>query len=500
MQSLLIIGAGSAGLAAGCYAQMNGYRTTILEMATTPGGLCTSWERGGYLFDGSVAGLAGCAPGSPLYRLWQEIGVAAYCPLFHGENFGHIHGLDGKAVSVYTNIDRLQSHLLDLYPAEERPVLEFTKALRGVLDIDIPFSDAAGLKAVQQGIRNAVSSIAHLPVLLKYGKMTVLDFASTIQDPYLAQAFSNLVHFGGPDVPLLTVLLPLAYAHKGMSGIPLRGWLSFARAIERRFLELGGKVRYNAKAAGLIVENAAVRGVALEDGTKLYADRVLSAADGRFSHSMLLGKSEKEIRELFVPDQLSDQPVQVNIGVDMDLSADDGPVTYILAEPFRAAGREHGKITVHNKYYDDKAAPKGKSAVTAFMDSGYDWWKNIAADTGRYEEEKGRCADMVIQTVEQYHPGFRDRTEVVEVSTPLTRERLTGNWRGAMQARKPDRSMIKALMQSAPRYADKGIEGLYMAGQWVEAWGGITTAVLSGRKAVQAMCKNDGKRFTASRV
>ena len=57
-KSMLIIGAGTAGLAAGCYARMNGYKTTIFEMGEHPGGLCTSWKRQEYLFDGSVAGLA----------------------------------------------------------------------------------------------------------------------------------------------------------------------------------------------------------------------------------------------------------------------------------------------------------------------------------------------------------------------------------------------------------------------------------------------------------
>ena len=37
-KSIIIIGAGIAGLAAGCYGQMNGYRTQIFEMDTEPGG------------------------------------------------------------------------------------------------------------------------------------------------------------------------------------------------------------------------------------------------------------------------------------------------------------------------------------------------------------------------------------------------------------------------------------------------------------------------------
>ena len=45
-KSILIIGGGIAGLAAGCYARMNGYRAKIFEMHSLPGGLCTAWERG----------------------------------------------------------------------------------------------------------------------------------------------------------------------------------------------------------------------------------------------------------------------------------------------------------------------------------------------------------------------------------------------------------------------------------------------------------------------
>lgn len=42
-KSVVIIGAGIAGLAAGCYARMNGYDSLILEMHDKPGGLCTAW-------------------------------------------------------------------------------------------------------------------------------------------------------------------------------------------------------------------------------------------------------------------------------------------------------------------------------------------------------------------------------------------------------------------------------------------------------------------------
>lgn len=491
--ALLIIGGGVAGLTSGCYARMNGYRATIFEMGDKPGGLCTSWERKGYLFDGSVAGLAGSAPGSSLYKLWEEIGVAKYCPLYYGESFGRIHCLDGRTIIVYTNIDRLEQHLIDNFPSETVHLKKFIRALRSVLDIDIPFSDANGWEAMKHQYSVFISALSHLPALMKYGTMTIRQFAAKFKDPALVSVFNNLVHFGGPDVPLLTVLLPIAYAHRKMAGIPLKGWLSFAQAIERRFIELGGSIQYQSKVERLIIENGAVKGIILADGSRHFADRVLSAADGRFSQSLLLGKPEGDTKQTFNPNAVSDQPVQVNIGVDMDFSAEEGPVTYILHDSFNAAGREHGRITVHNKCFDPEAAPKGKSAITVFLDSDYLWWKDFASDKARYKREKERCAEAVIDIMEHYRPGFKDKIEVVDVSTPLTRERYTGNWMGAMQAWKPDSSIIRAILQSRPKYAYKDIQGLYMAGQWVEAWGGITTTAQSGRKAIQAMCRHDAE-------
>lgn len=44
-KSIIIVGAGIAGLAAGCYGQMNGYKTRIFELHSAPGGLCTAAAR-----------------------------------------------------------------------------------------------------------------------------------------------------------------------------------------------------------------------------------------------------------------------------------------------------------------------------------------------------------------------------------------------------------------------------------------------------------------------
>ena len=187
------------------------------------------------------------------------------------------------------------------------------------------------------------------------------------------------------------------------------------------------------------------------------------------------------------------------MGVNDDFSNLDGPATYLLEKPFEAAGHQHSRITVHNKFYDPSCAPNGKSALTVFLDSSYQWWQQCKKD-GCYEQEKNRAAREVIKTIELFRPGFADRVEVIDVSTPLTRERYTGNWLGAMQAFKPSSNLISALLSGGAGYEFKNVKNYFMAGQWVEAWGGITTAAQSGRKVASAICKKDKKRFITSAV
>lgn len=68
-KSIIIIGAGIAGLSAGCYGRMNGYRTQIFERHNIPGGVCTAWQRKGYTIDGCIHWLVGSSPGSNFHRL-----------------------------------------------------------------------------------------------------------------------------------------------------------------------------------------------------------------------------------------------------------------------------------------------------------------------------------------------------------------------------------------------------------------------------------------------
>jgi len=66
---IVIVGGGVAGLSTCCYARMNGYEAEIHESHTIPGGLCTTWKRGCYQFDGSLEWLVGHGFKKPVPRM-----------------------------------------------------------------------------------------------------------------------------------------------------------------------------------------------------------------------------------------------------------------------------------------------------------------------------------------------------------------------------------------------------------------------------------------------
>ena len=180
----------------------SGYRTTILEMGQVPGGLCTSWRRKGYLFDGSVAGLAGTSPEAPIYRLWRDIGVVDYCPLYDPVDFGTVVAPDGRAVTVYTDIDRLEAHLLESFPARRG---DRSPSSCGRCAPACASTSRSGPRAVWRASSptpgRAQRRCAACRRCSGTGASRCVEFNARLQDPFCRQVFDNLVHFGGPDVP-----------------------------------------------------------------------------------------------------------------------------------------------------------------------------------------------------------------------------------------------------------------------------------------------------------
>ncbi|MBM3149464.1 MAG: NAD(P)/FAD-dependent oxidoreductase, partial [Chloroflexi bacterium] len=117
-KSIIVIGAGLAGLSAGCYAQMNGYRCHTFEHHSKPGGVAAAWKREGYLIDGGIHFLIGHRPGQPIFELYRELGIQTddFPTLITYSRF--IDEASGVSLDITGDLERLMHDLKAIAPAD----------------------------------------------------------------------------------------------------------------------------------------------------------------------------------------------------------------------------------------------------------------------------------------------------------------------------------------------------------------------------------------------
>lgn len=488
-KTMIIIGAGIAGLSTGCYGQMNGYSTEIFELHNLPGGLCTSWKRKGYTFDGCIHWLVGSNKNSSMYKMWEELGAVQGQKFVNHDEFTRIIAKNGKTFILYTNVDQLEKHMKELAPEDTLLIREWCNVIRDLSKVDLP------LDIEEYSLGEKIKTIKELWPLIKnfrkYSKTSVKSFAERFKNPFMREVIPQI--FGLEEFSLIPLLFTLAWMNAENAAFPIGGSLAFAHKIEKKYLELGGTIHYNSPVKKIIVKEHKAIGIGLEDGREFFADYIISAADGHKTiFEMLEGKYIDNKILGYYRDLLIFKPeIQVSIGVNRDLSNEPHSVKIPLNSPIEIGGEIYRNIGIKHYCFDNSLAPQGKSTVVALLTSNYDYWSKLYKTPEKYTAEKKRISSIVIESLEELYPGISVQVEVIDVATPMTYERYTGNWQGSMEGWLPSTKGFGLRM----RKDLPGLKNFFMAGQWVEPGGGIPTAALSGRNLMKKLCKKDHTQF-----
>lgn len=499
-KSIIIIGAGVAGLSAGCYAQMNGYNSQIFELHTQPGGLCTSWSRKGFTFDGCIHWLVGSSEHGLMNNLWKELGALKEREVVNHDEFMRIQGMDGRSLVMYTDINRFEKHLLELSPADKKQIHEFASIVRKLSKFSPIIGKPRELMTAVDGLSMIPKMLPVMGIFKKYSQMTAQEYANQFQDELIREALPAIA-LGIPDFPALALLMTLGYLTNQNAGYPIGGSLKFAQNIEKRYQGLGGKIEYKARVEKILVEGRRAVGVRLTDGSEYRADIVISAADGYATiFKMLDGKYvNAEIQGYYKEMPIFRPIVQVSMGVKRDLARQPHALVRKLKQPITIAGEKRDTIMLKHYCYDPTLAPEGKSVVEVMYPCDYAYWKALADEPEKYETEKKLIALTVMNEIDKVYPGFSDQVEVVDVATPLTYERYTGNWQGSMEGwLLTTRSMAMQMNGKEMSKTLPGLENFYMIGQWVEPGGGLPTGAISARNVMQLICHQNKKAFVVS--
>ncbi|MBK5092968.1 MAG: NAD(P)/FAD-dependent oxidoreductase [Actinobacteria bacterium] len=492
-KEITIIGSGMGGLASGIYARLNGYRATIFEQHALPGGQCASWKRKGYTLDGCIHHLMGCEPGSRLYTLWEELGVMPR-ELAATKECVSVASPEGRMFLDYYDTEALEQHLKDLSPRDASTIEQYARAIPRFARYDL-------MGEAMMGTRTGLLKM--LPGLLglaKWFRPNMEQFAGRFRDPFLRRAFP-LLEYSIKDMPFFMHLAKHAYGYRGGIEWPVGASIGLARSMEKRFLELGGEVHYRSGVERVLTEGGKATGVILEDGSEHRSDIVISNADGRKTIIGMLGGRfiNESIRKFCRPPLDDETPwaVHVFLGVARDLSDEPSALVQLLEEPVTIAGHMTDSLEMQMYGFDPTIAPQGKGVIKVELVSSYSKWKELYSDKKRYDWEKERVAEQVIDVLESTHfPGIRGQIEVVDVPTMMTWERFMGGSYGFMTG--PAKKFSPMDMFFGKGYSTlPGLSNFYLVGTWATATGALFANARSGRRAIQAACESEGKSFVS---
>jgi phytoene dehydrogenase-like protein len=490
LSTALIVGAGISGLAAGIALRQSGIQAEIYESHSIPGGASTGWRRGEYFFEGGMHWLTGSSPKSPLNALWRELGALGEdVAVENRDPFLTIEHGGGEA-RLFRDPKRLRNELCSHFPEDEREIARLCRDILVFSRVQMPVTDLKGLKLRRKSPSPLPALLRLLPALPKmtaYSKMSTAEYAGRFQNPALRALLLGVV---GGENAATALLFTLGTLAAGDGGCPEGGSVAMAARMARKFEGLGGRIHYGRQVRRVLTRDGRASGLLLADGdlieseTVLVTQDLLSAIDALFDPPLSAPWAEEQRRKA--------APVLcsfVSLGVRADLGGRSKAAVFALPRPFICAGERYESVLPY-LYAGPPHAPQGQAAITlAFMGDHYAFWQ-AARQRGEYETEKARLGEGCIRLLEELLPETRSRFELYDVATPLSYERYLHSFKGSWMSLQRKGEFPRTLPSGL-----SGISGLYFAGQRLMPPGGLPVALLTGRAAAQAVCRDHGLIF-----
>ncbi len=483
---VVVVGAGLGGLSAATWLSKEGKNVLLLERHRVPGGYASSFKRGRFEFEISLHELSGLgteADKGPLWKLFEQIGIFDKVEFFNIPEF-YRSVFPDVDVTIPLGRENFEEVLCGAFPAEAEGLKAFSAAC-------YDFASQA-LKANRVGMKNVMAEPDKYPVLMKYFGKSLSEVLNPMVADEKARGVLGQI-WGYYCLPpsqlsfLIYALGTVSYLRFGPAHIK-----GTSQSLSQAFMDIieenGSDVWLNTGVSRIMATGGKVYGVVTDEGDKIDCPYVVCNANPMTTCLDLIGPDE-------VPDWylkrlgagsggastfnvylgldctyqelgLKNHETFVNTGYDLD-GHYELMRKGIEVEPAEAA------VTAYNAV-DPSYSPPGTTAMVITLIARADPW--LALPPEKYVDTKNMVAERVIKLAERVAPDLRKHIEEVEVATPLTNARYTGN---------PDGSIIGfnetfsgTGMERMP--ARGPLEGLYFSNAWVNIGGGYEPSIYGG--------------------
>lgn len=486
VKSVIVIGSGFAGLSAASFMAKQGWKVTVLEKNSTPGGRARQWKEDGFTFD----------MGPSFY--WMPDVFERYFAQF------------GKKVSDYYTLERLDPSYRVYWNEGYTDMPADFEQLKKVFESIEPGSAARLEKFLagaaykyDAGINNLVykpgrsltefmdwqtiSGVFKLQVFSSIKK----HIAKYFTHPKLRQLMEFPVLFLGAlpeDTPALYSLMNYADIVGG-TWYPKGGMYSIVDGMYRLALELGVDFQFDENVKEIRIEKGAARSV-LTDKSSYSADAVISGADYHFTEKELLPPAYRSYSESWWNKKImAPSCLLYYVGLNKKLKQ---PVHHSLF--FDVSFEQHGKEIYKDPRWpaeplfyvsvssltDESAAPPGQENIVFLIPVA----SGLEGDT---EELRDNYFKKIVRRMEQ-HLGESILDSVVYKKTYSVSDFVHdyNSFRGNAYG------LANTLMQTAifrPSCKSKKVSNLFYTGQLTVPGPGVPPSLISGEVVAKQVVK-----------
>ncbi|WOC32673.1 MULTISPECIES: phytoene desaturase family protein [Caproicibacterium] len=489
---IAIIGAGVAGLSAGIYAQLHGFRTTIYEKNGVAGGACMSWLQGNLPMEGSMRYLWGVRDGTPLYDCWNEVGALRETMFVNPDSFFTAED-SGETVALCQDLDTFLRHTEKISP-EDAPLLErFCGLVRKAQAYELPVDKPADLRSPLEALRANTASGEVAKVLAKLYTVSLADFAQQFHHPALRCAFNQVLPAGST---LGQLALCYAAFTAGDVAVPIGGSHKMIQRMVDCYLENDGELQLQAPVQEILTANGAARGVRLQNGERLLTHWVVSACDPAYTCRVLLQdrySMEKKLQLRFSEPEAF--PTFSLVRLFFSAPADSLPLARVFSFAtdlvISAAGEGCSRLIVTQLSDDPLFVQKGCAELIVDIPMpgkrSFRYWEKLSVSPRAYDEEVHRLAADAERALEKRFPDMKGKLQFLTCHTPMTYARRLNAFHGSCAAfLETAKARPAQLTGRLP-----GLSHLLLTGQWLGRSAGLHTALVQGKYTVQRICHEE---------
>lgn len=478
MANIFIVGGGVAGLSAGIYALLNGHHATICEKHSVAGGNLTGWQRGDYHIDNCIHWLTGTNPNTNAYKMWQELGVLGDIEVIQIDSL-YTCEHQNQRVSMHKDLNKIKENMIDISPIDKPEIVRFIKAIE-VLQY---MCDIGGEKHDKKcGISFYLS---HLPMLMKYHRMSTGQLAKRFNSPVLQQFISC---FFGNDFASLALLFVFANFTGENGGIPRGSSYAMAQRMVNRFISLGGKLITDTEVIKINREGQTATSALLSNGEKISFDYAILTGDPKVTFNKML--------DIDLPKQLTKSYNNKKLirfsGYHCAFSCDTDKLNFsgdfIFEIPAEYQNKLHSTHLILREFSHEKSfSPEGKSIIQSLTFCSEEDCRNfieLRKNSLSYKALKEEIAKIIETLIIQKFPELNGKLKCIDVWTPATYQRYVNSEIGSFMGF----AMPPKYVPSRASNKIKGLKNVFLATQWQQVPGGLPIAALCGKNASDRIC------------